>query len=61
LPRGEGGIRGLPNQIELHQLNITLETLSPDTASRLEFETMIQQDELTVPVELRADIDPETS
>ncbi len=56
----DGLIRGLPNQIELHQLNITLETLSPDTASRLEFETMIQQDELRVPVELRADITPTT-
>ncbi len=56
----DGLIRGLPNQIELHQLNITLETLSPDTASRLEFETMIQQDELRVPVELSADITPTT-
>ena len=57
----DGLIRGLPGQVELQQLNITLETLSPDTASRLEFETVFEQNEVRVPVILRADITPTAS
>jgi AsmA protein len=54
----DGLIRGLPNQTELQQLNISLETLSPDTESRLDAETVIAQNDVRIPIALSAEITP---
>ena len=53
-----GAIEGLYPELTLNRLNLSVDSLSPATASRLELETYIEWDEKQAPVKIGAQIIP---
>ena len=54
----DGTIQGLPSELELHQLNLSIETLSPNQESQIALETQLHRDNVQIPLALQATIIP---